>query len=70
MIINIMLIVILLYESMWDIRTKQIKLVPLAVAAVAGGLLNYFWYEKDIIWIMCGVITGSIFLLVGKATRQ
>ena len=61
---------LLLYESLVDIRRKEVTVVPIALVGACGVLCNYLLYARSPGWILLGTLTGFGLLLIALVTGQ
>lgn len=61
--------VMLLYESMVDLRTKSIDIAAAVLVGIIGIIFNFFVYEKSGQWL-CGIAIGAAIILSAWISRQ
>lgn len=70
MIVYIIVILMLIYESVVDIKKKYIHIWPVAVAGIMGAALNVGMYGVKASDIIGGAAVGGILLLMAFVSRQ
>lgn len=70
MMINAVLLVVLAYESFYDIKSQRIRLLPLVVSGLAGVLMRLIY--ENITWeqLFISALPGGVMLFAGWITRQ
>ncbi len=63
------MISMLIIQSVWDIRYRQIPIVVTAVSAMIGLTLS-LWFGREIWNMVLGVLPGVICLAMGWMTRE
>lgn len=68
--INGMVILILIVETISDLRTKTISVMRVVFFGIMGIVLQIFMHKQTIESIIGGVLIGGILLLYGKFTGE
>lgn len=70
MIVYIMVALMLIYESIVDIKKRYIHIRPVVVTGLLGGILNIALYGHKTDFLLEGAAVGGILLLMAFASRQ
>lgn len=70
MIVYIIVVLMLIYESIVDLKKKYIHLWPVLVTGLMGGVINMSIYGIKASGIMAGAAVGGILLLMAFVSRQ
>lgn len=70
MIVYIIVGLMLVYESVVDIRRKYVHIWPVAVTGFAGAMLNLSIYGIKAAFIIGGAAIGGMLLLMAFVSRQ
>lgn len=69
MAVNAVVLALLIYESVVDIRRLKINIIPAAVVGVFGLLMNTLVYKRPV-WWMAGLAVGLVLLLAALVSRE
>lgn len=67
---RIMVLVLLVYESIVDMKRRQVNIIPMALAGAVGIFVNYLFYERGIVWLAAGAGLGMLLLVLCFLSRQ
>lgn len=69
MALYIIVCVLLLYESVIDIKTHRINIIPVVIIGAAGVIMNILVYKRPI-WWMSGALIGLVLLAAAAVSGQ
>lgn len=66
----IIMLVMLAYESVIDIRERKIDIRAVLAAGITSMLVGVFFYERPVIFILYGIILGGVLIMLARISRQ
>ena len=66
----IIMLVMLAYESVIDIRERKIDIRAVLAAGITSMLVGVIFYERPVIFILYGIILGGVLLIIARISRQ
>lgn len=67
---EIMVCILLIYESVSDIRSRRVNVIPMAFVGGMGIAVNSIIYERTVLWLAAGAALGIGLLFISFFTRQ
>ena len=68
--INIILLLVLAYESLSDIKKQRIRVIPLVVVGIAGVLVRMICENTTWVQLVISILPGCVLLFTGWITHQ
>lgn len=69
MVVNAVVLILLLYESVVDIIKRKINIVPTMAVGVLGLLMNRIVYKRPL-WWLAGLAAGSVLMLAALVSKE
>ena len=69
MAVNAVVLALLIYESIVDIRRLRINIIPAVMVGAFGLLMNVLVYKRPV-WWMAGLAVGIVLLLAALISRE
>lgn len=66
----IIMLVMLAYESVIDIRERKIDIRAVLAAGITSMLVGVIFYERPVIFILYGIILGGVLLIIARISQQ